>query len=68
VRAASDFGNRRVHGNPSNQRREVFEHRNGRVAKPLVVPEMAADKSQLRAEFARLATWHSASSAKALAS
>jgi hypothetical protein len=41
-----------VDGNPFNERSEAIEHIDGSVAQPLIVPEMPADKGQLRTKLA----------------
>ena len=50
--AARHVGKRLIDGNPLDEGREIAEHLDGGVAQPLVVLEMPADKSELRAEFA----------------
>ena len=58
--AAGDVGKRLVDGNSLDERREIIEHVDGGIAQPLVVLEMAADKDELRTEFARLPSRHAA--------
>ena len=42
--ATHDVGKGLVDGDPLNEGREIIEYRDGRIAKPLVVLEVAADK------------------------
>jgi hypothetical protein len=56
--AAGDVGKRLVDGNSLDQRREIIEHVDGGIAQPLIILEMAADKDELRTEFARLPSRH----------
>src|SRR5271170_1696484 len=59
----ADLGQTRlgfVDGNPLNEGREIADHLDGGIVQPLVVAEMAADKSELRTEFACLPSWHAA--------
>jgi len=58
--AARDVGKGLVDGNPLDEGREIADHLDGGVAQPLVVLEMAADKSELRTELARLPSRHAA--------
>ena len=58
--AARDVGKGLVDGDPLDEGREIAEHLDGGVAQPLVVPEMAADKNELRTEFARPPSRHAA--------
>src|SRR5215471_7051746 len=51
--AARDIGKGLVDGNPFDEGREVTQYRDGGVAQPLVLLEMAADKSEERAELTR---------------
>ena len=46
--AARDIGKGLVDGNPLDERREIAEDRDGGIAQPLILAEMAADKSELR--------------------
>ena len=59
-----DVGERLVDGDALDQRGEVAEHRDRRVAEPLVLVEMAADEDQLRAELARPPPRHAAAHAE----
>ena len=43
-----------------NERRKIIEHLDGGIAQPLVVVEMTTDKDQLRTEFTRASSRHSA--------
>jgi hypothetical protein len=52
--AARDVGKGLVDGNPLDEGREIVDHLDGGIAQPLVVLEMAANKSELRTELARL--------------
>src|SRR5271155_3844053 len=58
--ASRAVGKRLVDGNPLDEGREIADHLDGSIAQPLVVAEMAADKSELRTEFARLPPRHAA--------
>ena len=58
--AALDVCKGFVDGNPLNEGREIADHLDGGIVQPLVVAEMAADKSELRTEFACLPSWHAA--------
>jgi hypothetical protein len=49
-----------VDGNSFDEGREIIEHFDGGIAHTLVVREMAVDKYELWAEFARLPSWHTA--------
>jgi hypothetical protein len=49
-----------VDGDALDQRGEIVEHRNDRVAEPLVVAKMATDKNELRTELARPKARHAA--------
>jgi hypothetical protein len=60
MRAAHDVGKGLVDGNPLDEGREIVDHLDGGIAQPLVVFEMAADKNELRTDFARLPSWHAA--------
>jgi hypothetical protein len=55
-----------VDGNPLDEGREIAEHLDGGIAQPLVVLEMAADKSELRTELARLPSRHAAADPEGL--
>jgi hypothetical protein len=58
--ASRDVGKRLVDGNPLDEGREIADHLDGGIAQPLVVAEMAVDKSELRTEFASLPSGHAA--------
>ena len=60
MRAPGNIGEGFVDGNALDQRREIVEHRDDRIAEPLVVAKMAADKDQVRAELARPEARHAA--------
>ena len=60
MRAAGNIGKSFVDGNALDQRGEIVEHRDDRIAEPLVVAKMAADKDQVRAELARPEARHAA--------
>src|SRR4029077_13911204 len=60
MRAARNIGKRLVDGDPLDKGREVIEHRDGGIAQPLVILEVATDKSQLRAKLARPPARHAA--------
>jgi hypothetical protein len=64
--AARDVGKGLVDGNPLDQRGEVVDHRDRGIAQPLVALEMAVDKGELRAEFARLPSRHAAADPEGL--
>src|SRR5207237_3133605 len=64
--AARDVGKGLVDGNPLDAGREIVDHLDGGIAQPLVVIEMAADKSELRTEFARLPSRHAAADPEGL--
>ena len=64
--AASNVGKGLVDGDPLDEGREVIEHRDGGIAQPLVILEVAADENQLRAELARLPARHAAAHAEGL--
>jgi hypothetical protein len=52
--------------NPLDEGREITQHRDGGVAQPLVVLEMAADKGELRTKLACTPSRHSAADPKGL--
>src|SRR6202011_5966998 len=58
--APSDVGKGLVDGNPLDEGREIVDHLDGGIAQPLVVLEVAVDKSELRTELARLPSRHAA--------
>jgi hypothetical protein len=62
--AACDVGKGLVDGDPLGEGREVIEHRDGGITQPLVVLEVAAHKSQLRAKLARQPPRHAAADAE----
>jgi hypothetical protein len=62
--ASRDIGKGLVDGNPLDEGREIADDLDGGIAQPLVVAEMAADKSELRTEFARLPSRHAAADPK----
>src|SRR5215468_3786364 len=64
--APRDIGESLVDGNSLDERRKIVEHIDGGIAQPLIIPEMATDKDQLRAEFARPPSRHAAADAKVL--
>jgi hypothetical protein len=64
--AAGDVGKRLVDGNSLDERREIIEHIDGGIAQPLVILEMAADKNELRTEFARLPSRHATADSEGL--
>ena len=64
--AARNVAKGLVDRNPLDQRREVADHLDGGIAQPLVILEMAADKSELRTELARLPSRHAAADPKGL--
>jgi hypothetical protein len=66
MRAASNIGKRLVDRDPLDKRREVIKHRDGGIAQPLVILEVATDKNQLRAKLARLPARHAAAYAESL--
>jgi hypothetical protein len=47
-----------IDGDALDERREVAQDPNGGIAQPLIVLEMAANKNELRTEFARLPARH----------
>ena len=51
--AAGNIGKSFVDGNALDQRGEIVENVDDRIAEPLVVAKMAADKDQVRTELAR---------------
>jgi hypothetical protein len=53
VRAAGNISEGFVDGNALDQRGEIVEDVDDRIAEPLVVAKMAADKNELRTKFAR---------------
>jgi hypothetical protein len=46
MRAARDVGKRLIDGNPLDQRREIAEHFDRGLARPLIFLEMPADKNE----------------------
>ena len=64
--AARDVGKGLVDGNPLDERREIVEHVDGRIAQPLVVLEMTADEDQLRTKLARPPSRHAAADSECL--
>src|SRR5215471_1724536 len=64
--AARDIGKGLVDGNPFDEGREVTQYRDGGVAQPLVLLEMAADKSEVRTELTRPPSRHPAADAEGL--
>jgi hypothetical protein len=58
--APRDVGKGLVDGNPFDERCEITQHLDRGVAQPLVLREMAADKSELRTELARTPSRHPA--------
>ena len=66
MRAARHIGEGFVDGDALDQRREIVEHLDDRIAEPLVVAEMAADKDQVRTELARPQARHAACDPEAL--
>src|SRR5882757_10966915 len=64
--AARYVGKGLIDGDPLDERREITDHLDGGVAQPLVVLEMAADKSELRTEFARAPPRHAATNPEGL--
>src|SRR5215469_8118532 len=56
--AARNVGEGLIDGDPLNEWRKIINYLDGRIAQPLVVLEMAANKNELRAELARPSTWH----------
>src|SRR5262249_38943992 len=55
-----------VDGNPLDERGEITQHLHGAGAQPLVVLEMPADKSELRAKLARVPSRHPAANPEGL--
>jgi hypothetical protein len=55
-----------VDRDPLDKGREVIEYRDGGIAQPLVILEVAANKNQLRAKLARTPTRHAAAHAEYL--
>jgi hypothetical protein len=66
MRAASNIGKCLVDRDPLDKRREFIKHRDGGIAQPLVILEVAIDKNQLRAKLARLPARHAAAYAENL--
>jgi hypothetical protein len=56
--AARNVGEGLIDGNPLNEGRKIINYLDGRIAQPLVVLEMAANKNELRAEIACPSAWH----------
>ena len=63
---ALDIGKGLVDRDPLDERCEITQHLDRGVAQPLVVLEMAADKSELRTEFARPPSRHPAANPERL--
>src|SRR5271166_936849 len=55
-----------VDGNAFHERSEIIEHIDGSIAQPLVIPEMPADKDQLRTQLTGPPSRHAATNAKRL--
>jgi hypothetical protein len=66
MHGARDVGKSLVDRNPLDERRVITQHLDGGVTQPLVLREMAADKSQLRTELARPPSGHTATDTKGL--
>ena len=64
--AARDVGKGLIDGNPLDEGREIAEHLDGGVAQPLVLLEMAADKSEVWTELARAPPRHAAADPEGL--
>lgn len=64
MRASGDVGKGLVDRDALDQRREIAEHGDRGIAQPLVLPEMAVDKDQLRTEFACPPSRHAAAHAE----
>jgi hypothetical protein len=64
--AARDVGKSLVDGNPLDERRIFTQNFDGGVAQPLVLIEMAVDKSQLRTELAGPPSGHTATDTEGL--
>jgi hypothetical protein len=58
--AARDIGKRFVDRDPLDEWRVITQNLDRGIAQPLVLREMAADKSQLRTELARSSSCHTA--------
>src|SRR5246127_2253354 len=56
--AARNVRDRLNRGNPLNEGRKITNYLDDRIAQPLVILEMAANKNELRAELARPSAWH----------
>ena len=56
--AARNVGEGLIDGNPLNEGRKIINYLDDRIAQPLVILEMAANKNELRAELARPSAWH----------
>jgi hypothetical protein len=56
--AARNVGKGLIDGNPLNEGRKIINYLDGRIAQPLVVLEMAANKNELRTELARSSAGH----------
>ena len=66
MRAARDVGKGLVDRNPLDEGCEIADQRDRGIAQPLVFPEVAADKHELRTECARLSSRHPAADAEGL--
>ena len=66
MRAAGDVGKGLVDRDPLDQRREVAENGDRRVAEALVVAEMPADEDELRTQRPRRASRHAAADPEGL--
>jgi hypothetical protein len=64
--AARDIGKRLVDRDPLDEWRVITQNLDGGVTQPLVLREMAADKSQLRTELARSPSRHAATDSEGL--
>jgi hypothetical protein len=64
--APRDVGEGLIDRDSLNERRKIIEHVDGGIAQPLVVPEMAPDKDQLRAELARPPSRHASADSEVL--
>ena len=64
--AARDIGKRLVDRDPFDEWRVITQNLDGGVGQPLVLREMAADKSQLRTELARSPARHTATDPEGL--
>src|ERR1700738_3801974 len=64
--SARDIGKGLVDGNPLDEGGGIVAPLDAAIAQPLVVLEMAADKSELRTELARLPSRHAAADPESL--